>query len=79
MSSTPPHDSTSKDEFIRLRAHVAELEAERDEWEQTRADLHEQRELTEAQRKVTATLNSTLSLAEVFDRILTQTAAPGAL
>ncbi len=72
MSTTSPLDLAAQDELLRLRARVAELEAERAEWEQTRADLREQRQLADALRDVAATLNSTLSLAEVFDGILTQ-------
>ncbi len=72
MSSIQPRDLAVNEELSHLRLRVAELEAERAEWEQTRVDLHEQRELAGALREVAATLNSTLSLAEVFDRILAQ-------
>lgn len=72
MSSATPDALSPQDEVARLRARVAELEAERAVWEQTRADLREQRELFEVVRDIAGTLNSTLSLAEVFDRILSQ-------
>ena len=72
MSSAPVNPLVAQDELARLRARVAELEAERTAWEQTRAAVREQRELVEVVRDIAGTLNSTLSLAEVFDRILSQ-------
>jgi len=69
MSSLTREDAAQIDELAQLRARVAELEAER---VQLARLAHEERNLAEVLRDIAGTLNSTLSLAEVFDRILAQ-------
>ena len=56
-------------ELAQLRARVAELEAERDLLVRQE---REERDLAEVLRDIAGTLNSSLSLADVFDRILSQ-------
>ncbi len=68
MSITP--DKVLPDhELAQLRARVAELEAERDLLVRQE---REERDLAEVLRDIAGTLNSSLSLADVFDRILSQ-------
>ncbi|MBI5567477.1 MAG: GAF domain-containing protein [Chloroflexi bacterium] len=69
MSSATAADLSPEDELIHLRARVTELEAQH---AQLVHKVREEHELAEVLRDIAGTLNSTLSLTEVFDRILSQ-------
>lgn len=69
MLNIPPDKVLPDDELAQLRARIAELEAERD---LLAHQEREERDLAEVLRDIASTLNSSLSLVDVFDRILSQ-------